>query len=169
MMQVAFYKGRLRDNPKARLFDRLICWWTSGPYSHCELVLGMGKTEPYALCGSSSIRDGGVRTKWITLDPARWVLIDVAKHPALYGLALDNGNHPNARNRARTWFEERLGAPYDWPAILGFVFHRRWGRGQKWFCSEAVCDSLGLPSAGISPNDLARQMGGAGDAGDTAP
>lgn len=32
VIEIAFYKGR------TRWLDRVIQWWTKGPYSHCEVV-----------------------------------------------------------------------------------------------------------------------------------
>ena len=67
-MQVAFYKGT--RSGLSGLFNRLVRWWTRGPYSHCEVVF---TDEPSkdggVLCGSSSKLDGGVRLKFVVLDP----------------------------------------------------------------------------------------------------
>ena len=56
MVKIAMYKGR------KRVFNRLVSWWTRGPYSHTELVID-------GVCYSSSFLDKGVRKKAIELDP----------------------------------------------------------------------------------------------------
>ena len=64
-MKLAFYKGR------EDLYDRLISWWTRGPYSHVELVI----SDNY--CMSSSPKDGGIRFKHIDLRPDHWDLVEL--------------------------------------------------------------------------------------------
>ena len=39
--RIAFYRGRKSQNPAARIGDRLICWVTGKPFSHCELVASL--------------------------------------------------------------------------------------------------------------------------------
>lgn len=130
MMQIAFYKGR------DRLFDRAVQWWTEGPYSHCELVMD-------GLCYSSSLRDGGVRVKFIDLSSGRWDVVPV-------------GGDEQA---ARRWFSEHQDAGYDVPGLFGFVLSWRVDSRSRWFCSEAVAEALQLGSSWtISPNDLARRV-----------
>lgn len=50
LVQLAFYKA------KGDWVDKVIRWWTSSKYSHCEVVIG---DEWF----SSSPRDGGVNAK----------------------------------------------------------------------------------------------------------
>ena len=121
-MHVAFYKGR------TRLFNRLVSWWLTGPYSHCELVLW---TEPSGLsyCASSSFMDGGVRTKRMQLDPAHWDLVPVTGSEA----------------RALTWVRAHEGDGYDLLGLAGFVWRPFTGERRKWVCSEAVAAMLGIP------------------------
>ena len=71
MMQAAFYKGR------KRLFNRLTAWWLRGSYSHTELVLGYDDAGQ-AICASSSMMDGGVRVKHMTLNPDHWDIVPVS-------------------------------------------------------------------------------------------
>lgn len=123
-MKIAFYKGR------TRLFDRMVQLWTRSPYSHCEVVfwiLPNGQAE----CASSSKLDGGVRIKFMELNPERWDLVDIDW--------LDEG-------AARDWFQLHLGEGYDVQGLLGFIAPIR-GRGSKWFCSEACAAALGYDEA----------------------
>lgn len=53
--KVAFYKGR------HRLFDRLVQWWTRGPYSHCELLLyGLPDGTAAQFLGANGFRVRGM-------------------------------------------------------------------------------------------------------------
>jgi len=137
----AFYKGRKAENPRARIFDRLVCWRTRGRFSHCELVQDI--ISPHGLCWSASLRDRGVRQKWIDLASGRWELVTV----------------PGDRAAAVRWFEAHKGAPYDWFGLLGWLAPWRVSNAQWWYCSEACGAAAGLPPEQIrrlSPNDFYR-------------
>jgi hypothetical protein len=137
-MKLAFYKGTRSGLPG--LANRLVRWWTGGPYSHVELVL---EHEPHelALCASSSFMDGGVRLKWIELHPARWDVVDL-------------GSFGNAE-LARGWFIRRAGQGYDVLGLAGFIWRRRDGSRRRWTCSEACAAALGLPEPWrFCPNTL---------------
>ncbi len=134
MIQVAFYKGR------TRLFDRLVQWWTRGPYSHCEIVID-------GLCHSSSWLDGGVRVKSIDLASGRWDLVDIEADLVVNEAAV------------RAWFAQHAGQQYDLAGLLGFVLPWRTEDRRRWFCSEACAEALWYPrSWTISPNRLARML-----------
>lgn len=126
-MKIAFYKA---TRPGLQgLFNILVRWWTNGPYSHCELVLD--EQDGKSLCGSASFIDGGVRLKWIALDPAHWDLVDV-------------GDIFNSREVALDWFRRHQGQAYDLRGLLGFVWRRADGHPHKWVCSESVGAALGI-------------------------
>lgn len=138
---VAFYKGR------HRLFDRVVQWWTRGPYSHCELVLAMprrpgvdvleqrfeytpaGGVGNEVLCASASFLDGGVRMKRMWLNPDHWDVYEL------------EGADQKAAQR---WFEERWGAGYDIAGLFGFLWRPHKGNPRRWFCSEALAAALGF-------------------------
>ena len=135
VMQVAFYKGR------SRLFNRLVSWWTRGPYSHCELIVEY-MPNGAAVCWSSSFLDGGVRRKVMKLNPEHWDVVQLEVD------AVD-------LIRAQAWFEQRAGAGYDVLGLLGFVWRAAKDHALRWFCSEAVAAALGYAQAWrFSPNDL---------------
>lgn len=121
-MYVAHYKGRVR------LFNRLVSWWFNGPYSHTELVLWTDKNG-LSRCASSSLMDGGVRAKWIKLDPDHWTIEPV------------DGDI----DYAMQWLKEHYGDGYDLLGLLGIVLRRSPGARNKVFCSEAVAAMLGFP------------------------
>lgn len=146
-MQLALYKGTRPG--LAGLFNRVVRWWTNGPYSHCEIVL-QALDGSQMLCASSSNTDGGVRFKAIDLDPERWDLIAL---PA-----------ENATAVIR-WFDAHLGEGYDFIGLAGFVLRRSDGSKRRWFCSEACAAALGLDEPWrFCPNTLAALARGVGPA-----
>lgn len=114
-MKLAFYKGR------EDLYDRLISWWTRGPYSHVELVIN----DNY--CMSSSPKDGGIRFKHIDLRPDHWDLVELEGYDPAY---------------AYNWFKEHEGRKYDILGILGFVFGPLRQDKKRFFCTEAIGHAL---------------------------
>lgn len=134
MLEIAFYKGR------TRLFDRLIQWWTRGPYSHCEVATHRSGSGA-AWCISASFLDKGVRGKWIYLDPSRWDIVSVS--------SVDTAV-------AHEWLAKHLGRRYDLAGLLGFIWRPHAGSRRKWFCSEACAAILGLKEPWrFDPNTLA--------------
>jgi len=120
-MQVLFYKAR------GTVLDRLIRWWTGGPYSHVELVLAE-QEDGRLLCASAHPQDGGIRFQLITPDPQAWDAIPVEGNAAT----------------AQAWFENHRGAKYDWFGVFGFVLRPARQDAQRWFCSEAIAAALGF-------------------------
>ena len=158
-MKIAFKKAS-----SGSWLDRMIAWWTNGPYSHCEIVFssdgaidgvppGLVRGGYGSLCYSSYPTDGGVRFKGIVLDPKIWDVFDVP---------CDRYQEYIASRIAL----KHVGEHYDWSGILGFVFTDIPGLPQDKFCSE-ICTII-LQSCGLvgnlnptrtSPNSLARAMG----------
>jgi uncharacterized protein YycO len=139
-MKVAFFKGR-HPGMKGWL-GVMTKWWTEGPYSHAELVVGQ-TTDGKAICWSSTYLDGGVRRAELELDPADWDVFDLQTTPTQEAAAL-------------AWFAAHEGLPYDVRGLLGFVWRREEGDKAKWFCSEAVAAALGWPEAWrFDPNTFA--------------
>lgn len=136
---VAFYKG------KKRIFNRLVSWWTKGPYSHCELVFCSEFTSSGAgyFMGSSSFQDGGVRFKTINPSPENWDIIWLEASREVF----DN---------AMGWFVVNHGKKYDFAGLFGFILRPITGSKSKYFCSEAVAASLGIKESWrFDPNTLA--------------
>ena len=135
MIQLAFYKAH-----QGNWSDKLISWWTKGPYSHVEIVIGSGTMY------SSSQYDGGVRIKQHKYDINKWEYIKVD---------LDINILDNIFNRTK-------GNKYDWLGILGFILPIQ-DRTNRWFCSEWCSNVLKcsgdkrfylLEPSKISPNRL---------------
>lgn len=132
-MQIAFYKGT--SAAYFGLYNRLVRWWTRGPYSHVEIVFSDG------LSASSSFQDGGVRFKRIDYDARKWDMVAL----------------PQAEEQAvRQWFAAHVGEEYDVLGNAGFVIDALNDGKRRWFCSEAVAAALGIPEPWrFHPNSLA--------------
>ena len=128
-MKLASYKGT-RKGFKGFL-NRSIRWWTNSIYSHNELVFDQFKdSQGNMLCASSSGSDGGVRFKYIYLDPTKWDVID---------LNISSEREYNAFS----WFAENIDCKYDYLGLFGFIWRRMQDK-DKWFCNEAIGRSLGI-------------------------
>ena len=148
--RLAFYRGRRSENPKSLIGDWLICWVTGSQFSHVELLVGHGPATggvsvdfkpyygPMATMLSSSIRDSGVREVWRTLDPSRWVVVEIDREPA----------------PALAYVRSRIGTPYGWLDLLSFLVPFRVSTSAD-FCSEVISAGFSLPQPWHkSPQDL---------------
>lgn len=132
-MRAAFYKG------KKRIFNRLVCWWTRGKYSHMELVFSDG------LSASSSFIDGGVRYKHIEYSDANWDFVE---------LDCDE-------SKVRQFIDLHLGQKYDVLGIAGFVLGPLRDGRKKQFCSELCMSALGYAESWrFSPSIAYVALGG---------
>lgn len=127
--RIAFRK---RSN---KLFARLIQWWERGPYSHCELVFSDGATA------SATITDEGIYIGRKVMLESEWDFIDLPAH---------------LEAKARKWFEDHEGKAYDYLGDISFVLDFIPASRDKWFCSRACADALGLHEPWrYGPNTLA--------------
>ncbi len=124
-MKMAFYKG------PGNWLDKLIRFVTGSEYSHCEIVID-------GFCWSSSLRDSGVRGKYINLQSGHWDVIDLPGDEWLVCL----------------WFKNHEGAGYDWLGLIRTVIPFWPHSKTKWFCSEACGAALGFDASRMSPQDL---------------
>jgi hypothetical protein len=120
-MRATFYKATRPG--LAGLYNRIVRWWISGPYSHVELIFSDG------MAASASFMDGGVRFKQIDFDPEHWDFVDL---PA------------ELEPAARAWFVANEGKPYDLLGNVGFVWRPIRGRTGAYFCDEAMLAALGV-------------------------
>jgi hypothetical protein len=61
--------------------------------------------------------------------------------------------------RARKWFEEHKGKAYDYVGLLRFVFDFLNASRDKWFCSRACADALGMTDGWREgPNGLSAEI-----------
>lgn len=126
--KIAFFKG------SGRIGDKLIRWWTRGPYSHCEFIFSDG------MAGAATVYDGVV-VRSRNFDPNDWDFIEL---PA------------SLEAKARQWFVDHEGKAYDFVGDLRFIFGFMTPSKDKWFCSRACADALGMGEAWrYDPNMLA--------------
>lgn len=124
----AFYKAR------GDWKNKLVRFSTKSPYSHCEVIFSLAKMGDRVLCHSSSSRDGGVRSKEVTLVPEHWDLVHL---PLCF---FD-------RDRVEHQINQSAGARYDYPGILlSHVFSLNRHAEEKWFCSEFCAALIGIPN-----------------------
>ena len=117
-------KLALRKNDK-RIVAKGIQWWTNSIYSHCELVVD-------GMCYSSSAMDKGVRRKTITLDPAKWDVIDLPWADA---------------DRVLRYFHATRKHNYGWASLLtSQLLNLNREVGEAPFCSQWCAEALGLPN-----------------------
>ncbi len=148
---LAFYKPSFRALIK-HPFDLAICLFTWSRLSHVEIVIAYDhQTWGLRRWYSSSPRDGGMRIRQIAPRPEHWVFVHI---PWV---------SQEQAEELHDWFDRKRGRRYDWPGALtcllgGFLNYKR-----RWFCSEAVVDSLqdsdvlpslARPSKRISPARL---------------
>jgi uncharacterized protein YycO len=120
-VKLQFVQGRA-------LSSRAISWFSSGHFSHVDIVLPDGK-----LLGARSDAAGGV--KGVAIRNAayeKWnkvVIFNVFGTPKQVKTAYDIAL-------------AQVGKPYDHTAILGFMMNRAWMDSDAWYCSELVMAAL---------------------------
>jgi hypothetical protein len=137
MIEIWFYKAQYGNK-----IDKLIGWYTKGPYCHCEIYF-----PTQNVCISSSARDGGTRKKPINFS-SHWDKV-----------VLENIDEEKTFNHA----SQLLGHRYDWVGIIfSQIIDIGYQEPDDYFCSEFVSevlqDACGLnlctqPNR-ISPNKL---------------
>ena len=130
-MLVAFYHYPAGKEFYKVLHHKLVCWWTHGDYSHCELVLGQRPRADGVIeyeCASSSFRDKGVRSKWMELPTSKWTIVEI------------DGDYIYAR----AVFNVHIFQGYDRLAWLGHLWRPITGSPDKWTCSEFVAYMLNM-------------------------
>lgn len=131
-VRLAFYKA------KGTINDRLIRWGTNSPYSHVELI------GPDGRGWSSSVREGEVRKKEINFGD-HWDIIELPWMDV---------------NVACDRMDPEMGKSYDYIGIMfSHVLSLSRSHPDKWFCSEIIAFSLGLPDPHLySPGSLSETV-----------
>lgn len=71
--------------------------------------------------------------------------------------AFDEVSVPLADEQAAVdWLTAQLNKPYDWTAIVGFVFRSGWAEPDRWFCSELAEGAIRAGGLVRFRTDLAR-------------
>lgn len=141
------------------MFSKAIKLKTSSDYSHVEMIFPQHKIyDPVkdrmlSLCFSSYEKEGGVRFKFIHINPEKWDIITIPieeyKIPKLLAYAAS-----------------LCDCKYDWAGIFGFVLPFIRQRPTRFFCSEVVVYVLQqtfnkfpeLISHKTSPGDLFKYL-----------
>jgi len=128
-----FYKAKY-----GTWLDKLISAVTFSQYSHCELKFSDN------VCGTSSIRDGGVRLKRINIHPDHWDIFDVETTQAEFAI--------------RYWFYTYSEEKYDHIGAICSAFGFNPGiDNNKWFCSE-LCGIFTIGDNSLSPGALYKKL-----------
>ncbi len=132
-VRLAFYKA------SGTITDKAIRFVTRSAYSHVELIGHDGKGW------SASPREGLVRKKQIDFDDS-WDIIDIP------WVSTDD---------ACARIEDEIGKSYDYAGIfLSQILSLNRSNPDKWFCSELVAKSIGLPDPNeYSPGSLSNTVG----------
>ena len=113
---VAFYKHKRELDSK-------------GKYSHCEVAIQEENDTNYT-CYSSSNRDGGVRKKYMELQPERWDLVEIDQSKIKV-------------SDIKSIYNKTVGCKYDFFGACGVILG--FGNAKsRYFCSEWCAEALKL-------------------------
>ena len=140
------------------LSSKVIAWYSSGHFSHVDIILPDGR-----LLGARSDAPGGTRTG-VQIRPAfyeKW------NQRVIMGIE-------TSVDQERSFYDflmPQVGKPYDSTAIWGFVAGRDWRNDDAWYCSELgtaaievanICPVLYTPRNKVTPAALATVMSALG-------
>lgn len=109
-----------------RIAAKVIQFWTSSIYSHCELVVD-------GVSYSSSAMDGGVRGKIIDMDPDKWDFLELPWADA---------------DGVINYFKETDHHKYGWLGLItGQLLNLNRAKSDTQFCSQWCAGALGIPNA----------------------
>jgi uncharacterized protein YycO len=111
----------------------LIRFVDGGYWSHCGIITEDGMNVTHATMQKGVIRQSLTK---LQLDFPNHTIIDVPVED---------------EDAAQAWLLQQVGKPYDFGALLGFVFDRGpdWSDDDKWYCSEMALMALLLAGAEI--------------------
>lgn len=137
---IALYKG-LPNKFSYTVFHFITCFFLSirklqiVKHSHTEMCID-------GVCYSSSVRDKGVRSKIIDLDPCKWDLkpVDLTEEE---------------KSKALSEFASMVGKNYDFLGAIGVVINFIKDAKDKFFCFEVVAKMLGMKNPSkVTPVEL---------------
>ncbi len=104
-----------------------------GYWSHCGVI-----SEDEAFVVHATMQHGVIR------QPLWQLQMNFPKHVVIDVPVEDEG-------AAQAWLLKQVGKPYDFGALLGFIFERGpdWGDDDKWYCSEMALMAFLLAGADI--------------------
>lgn len=125
-IKLAFFKAKYGG-----LFAKLIKLRTGGEHSHVELIFPQYKIydeiakRELSLCFSSYEKEGGVRFKFIYLNPEKWDIVPID----IPDTSLD---------KLLSFAASLADAKYDWFGIVKFVLPHLPEKPGRFFCSEVI-------------------------------
>lgn len=134
-IKVIFYKA------EGNLLDKLVRWWTSSLYSHCEILFNDGRIYSADGWNSKMVR---YTTKY-NLD--NWAVLEVPLTDTKY-------------RHLKNWCSDRVGQKYDWLGVIRFVLPFVPQSDDKWFCSElcgAALKFVGLLGFNVDVHGMSPQ------------
>lgn len=141
-MLIAHFVG---DHAKDDLLTRAGWWLTrlaqKGPYgnvTHMEAI-HMLHADGSVTIASASLRDGGVRSKRVMLDPHHWLIADVGVWDV---------------ECSKDLLTDTVGQPYDWRGALALFLPGSPVAG-RWFCNHWVLSPYIRASETFSPAQAA--------------
>ena len=141
-MKVALYIGdHAADGLLARAGWLVTRKVQKGPYAmvtHVEAVHAE-HADGAVTIASASLRDGGVRSKRVHLNPAHWLIVDVPQWDVTQSIALLAATN---------------GMPYDWRGAVATVFIGSQDN-KRWFCNEWVAAPFIKASGTFGPHQFA--------------
>jgi hypothetical protein len=141
-MLIAHFTGdHSAEGWQSRLGAALTKLGQKGPYSnitHTEAI-HQENADGSVIIASSSLRDGGVRSKRVTLNPAHWIITDVPQWDVAQSVLL--------LERTRGW-------PYDLLGALATVLPGR-PSDSAYFCNRWVSQPYLQASGSFGPHHLA--------------
>ena len=141
-MKCALYVGdHVADGWLTRLGWRLTRLFQKGRYGHVTHVeaIHTEHDDGTVTIASASVRDGGVRSKRVTLNHEHWWIVDVPLWDVAKSIAL---------------LAETNGLDYDWRGAIATVFLGSQD-SDRWFCNEHVSHPFLKCSANFSPSQFA--------------
>ncbi len=121
VIQLQFVQGKA-------LSSRAISWFSSGHFSHVDIVLPDGR-----LLGARS--DSADEVKGVAVRRADY---EVWRKRVVFTIPCSTFQSVSCHDFAFA----QVGKPYDHTAILGFMFDRAWMDSDAWYCSELVMAAL---------------------------
>lgn len=115
------------------LVSSLIRWQQRGQYAHASILINGTVYE--------AVSGDGVRAISVQGYEAEYRAGRIVTAP----LTLD----PSVEAALELWLQARIGAGYDYPAILRFLTRSRERKAGRWFCSELVVAAL--QTIGLQP------------------
>jgi hypothetical protein len=141
-MKIAFYVGtHAKDSFIVRSGWRLTKLAQKGQYSYVTHVeaIHSEQADGSVIIASSSLREGGVRSKQVTLTKDSWIIADVPQWSVIASIDLLSCT----KNET-----------YDWRGALATVLPGK-QVSNKWFCNEWVAYPYLQSAANFGPHHLA--------------